>query len=166
MEMADETDSPEKGSHEGIIVETSLELLRKAVTRAIFEFKELCHSPSHGEIDIPGIIAIGETIIFREDMDLHPAEIVAVKIGEAEPPNAIWYLISTSEMPPSGYPTSKDAMKAAAAEEKKLEILKAFFSKEAEVHGWSNLQEWQPDKRLDAGKIKSIIDEATKKWIH
>ncbi|MFX1367821.1 MAG: hypothetical protein ACFFAY_04410 [Promethearchaeota archaeon] len=164
--MAEETEAPDRTSHEGIIVETSLELLRKAIARAIFEYKEMCYSPADGEIDVPGVIDIGETIIFQEDMDLHPAEIVAVKIGEAEPPNSVWYIISTSEMPPSGYPTSKDAMKAAAAEEKKLEILKAFFSKEAEAHGWSDLKEWQPDKRYDAGKIRAIIDDATKKWIH
>lgn len=164
--MADENSIHEGTSHEGIIVETSLDILRKAVARAIFEYKELCQSPILGDVDVPDSIDVGETIIFREDMDLHPAEIVAVKIEEAEPPNSVWYLISTSEMPPTGYPTSKDAMKAAAAEEKKLEILKAFFSKEADDHAWSDLKEWQPDKRYDAGKIRAIIDEATKKWTH
>ena len=164
--MADVIDEEIAITHEGIIVETSLAILRKAVARAIFEYKELCQSPINGDIDTPGKLDIGETIIFREDMDLHPAEIIAVKIGDAEPPNSVWYLISTSEMPPSGYPTARDAMKAAAAEEKKLEILKAFFANEAECDGWCKVKEWDPDRRYDAAKIKNIIDKATKRWVH
>jgi hypothetical protein len=113
-----------------------------------------------------GRVEVGESIVFREDMDLYPAEIVAVKIADGSGDSSIWYIISTSMMPPTGYPTGKDAMRAAAAEEKKLEILKDFFAKESEGCKWSEVREWQPDKRFDAGQIRGIIDQATKKWTH
>lgn len=153
-------------SAEGIIVEANLDLLRKAARRALFEFVEVFESVS-GEIEsYLGSVDLGQTIIFREDMDLYPAEIVAVKIADAEEDKSIWYIISTSEMPSTGYPTSKDAMRAAAAEEKKLEILKEFFGRDSECHEWSEVREWKPDKRYDAAQIRAIIERATKKWSH
>ncbi|NHJ14688.1 MAG: hypothetical protein EAX95_13495 [Candidatus Thorarchaeota archaeon] len=164
--MTANTDSASDVSAEGIIVEAELDLLRKAAQRALFEFVEVYESASGEMESYRGRVQVGETIVFREDMDLYPAEIVAVKIADGEEDISIWYIISTSNMPPTGYPTAKDAMRAAAAEEKKLEILKDFFAKESDRHKWSEVREWQPDKRFDAGQIRAIIEQATKKWIH
>ena len=104
---------------------------------------------------------IGGTIVFKEDLDLMPAEIVAVKIGEDQ-----WYVMSTTEIPASGYPTTKDAMKVAAAEEKKQQIIKEFLAKEVGNYIIKEVEEWIPDKREEADRLRAIIETATNRWSH
>ncbi len=149
------------GSNEGIIVVASLELLKKAVERVLFEYVESCVTLG-GTVCAPiETVDIGDTVVFKEDMDLLPAEIVAVKIGEDQ-----WYVMSTTELPPTGFPTTKDAMRVAAAEEKKLQILKDFLAKEVGNYIIKEVQEWTPDKREEADKLRAIIDNAAKRWLH
>jgi len=150
------------GSSEGIVVVASLELLKKAVERVLFEFIESCED-SDGTVCSPvESVDIGDTVIFKEDMDVMPAEIVAVKVGREQ-----WYVMSTTELPKSGFPTTKDAMRVAAAEEKKLKILKDFLAKEAGIVTIiTEVEEWVPDKREEADKLKAIIDNAAKRWLH
>ncbi|MHA2423984.1 MAG: hypothetical protein ACXAEF_04305, partial [Candidatus Thorarchaeota archaeon] len=107
------------GSDEGIIVVASLELLKKAVEKVLFEYNVSCVTHGGSMRATIDTVEIGDSVVFKEDMDLMPAEIVAVKIGEDQ-----WYVMSTTELPPTGFPTTKDAMRVAAAEEKKLRILK------------------------------------------
>ncbi|MHA1638463.1 MAG: hypothetical protein ACTSUB_10665, partial [Candidatus Thorarchaeota archaeon] len=95
-----------------------------------------------------------------EKMDLMPAEIVAIKIGKEQ-----WLVISTTELPKSGLPTTKDAMKVGAAEEKKLRIIKDFLAKEVGNYIIQDVEDWKPDKLADADKIKTIISNGTKKWV-
>ncbi|MDF1539800.1 MAG: hypothetical protein P1Q69_12945, partial [Candidatus Thorarchaeota archaeon] len=74
------------GSNEGIVVVASLELLKKAVGKVLFEFVESCEDSS-GTVHSPvGKVDIGDTVIFKEDMKIMPAEIVAVKVGKDQ-----WY---------------------------------------------------------------------------
>ncbi|MDF1540997.1 MAG: hypothetical protein P1Q69_19025, partial [Candidatus Thorarchaeota archaeon] len=99
--------------------------------------------------------------IFKEDMEIMPAEIVAVKVGKDQ-----WYVMSTTELPPKGFPTTKDAMRVAAAEEKNLRILKNFLAKEAGNYIIKEVQEWIPHKREEADKLKAIIHNAAERWLH
>ena len=149
------------GSNQGIVVVASLELLKKAVERVLFEYVESCETIG-GEVCTPvTTVDVGDMVIFKEDLDLMPAEIIAVKIG-----NEQWYVMSTTELPSTGFPTTKDAMRVAAAEEKKLQILKDFLAKEVGNYVIKEVQEWVPDKREEADRLKAIIDNATKRWTH
>ena len=94
-------------------------------------------------------------------MDVMPAEIVAIKIGKEQ-----WLVISTTELPESGLPTTKDAMRVGTAEVKKLRIIKEFLAKEVGNYIIQEIEDWKPDKLADADKIKAIIRNGTKKWVH
>ncbi len=149
------------GNNEGIIVVASFELLKKAVERVLFEYVEICETLD-GDVSSPfDSIEIGDSIVFREDLDLMPAQIVAVKIGHDQ-----WYVISTTELPKEGFPTTKDAMRVAAAEEKKLQIMRDFLAKEVGNYIIKEVQEWAPDVREEAEKLKAIMDMAAKRWLH
>lgn len=149
------------GSDEGIIVVASLALLKKAVGKVLFQFTELCENFDGTVCSPVETVDIGDTVVFKEDMEVMPAEIVAIKIGKEQ-----WYVLSTTELPPTGFPTTKDAMRVAAAEEKKLKILKDFLAKEAGNYVIKEVQEWIPDKREEAERLKAIIDDAAKRWLH
>ncbi|MFW9910526.1 MAG: hypothetical protein ACFFEF_18370, partial [Candidatus Thorarchaeota archaeon] len=149
------------GSTEGIVVVASLELLRKAAGRVLFEFKEMQEKLGDVSTDKAADMKIGDTVIFKEDMDLLPAEIIAVKIGRDQ-----WYVMSTTEIPETGYPTTKDAMRVAAAEERRLKLLKDFLAKEAGNLIVKEVQEWIPDKREEADNLRAIIENATRRWGH
>ena len=111
--------SPE--TDEGIVVEASLDLLRECVEKVLFEMTEKVET-KNGEIRTffsAEDIESGDSVIFIEDMDICPAEIVAIKIWRDQ-----WYIISTAECPPSGCPTTREAMRCAQAEAKRLKMLK------------------------------------------
>ena len=149
------------GSSEGIVVVASFELLKRAVERVLFEFKESCENYDGTVCSPVETVDIGDTVIFKEDMEVMPAEIIAVKVGRDQ-----WYVMSTTELPTSGFPTTKDAMRVATAEQKNLRILKDFLAKEAGITVFKEVQEWVPDKREEADKLKAIIDNAAKRWLH
>jgi hypothetical protein len=72
-------------------------------------------------------------------------------------------------MPESGYPTTKDAMKVAASERKKLAIIKEHLAREAGnliIESVEKLESWQPDPREDAHNIRKLIQEAKERWGH
>ncbi|MHA2425787.1 MAG: hypothetical protein ACXAEF_13430, partial [Candidatus Thorarchaeota archaeon] len=64
------------GSNEGIVVVASLELLKKAVERVLFEFIESCETLGGVVCSPIEKVDIGDTVVFKEDLDLMPAEIV------------------------------------------------------------------------------------------
>ncbi|MCK5390103.1 MAG: hypothetical protein KAJ36_06415, partial [Candidatus Thorarchaeota archaeon] len=72
---------------------------------------------------------------------------------------------STSEMPQGGYPSGRDAMKAAKSEEKRERIIKEFLMKEAGIEKVEDICDWKPDLRADAISILSI-NKASRKWAH
>lgn len=146
---------------DGIIVVASLDLLRRGAKKVLFEYSEIVENEYREIVVDPSEICIGDTIIFREKMDIMPAEIVAIKIGEQQ-----WLVISTTELPESGLPTTKDAMRVGTAEEKKLRIIKDFLAKEVGNYIIQDVVDWKPDKLADADKIKKIVRNATKRWIH
>ncbi|RDE12427.1 MAG: hypothetical protein C4K49_10120 [Candidatus Thorarchaeota archaeon] len=150
---------------EGIVLETSLELLRKAAKRVLFEFTEGVVSKNGDGKPLTEEVELGDAVVFREDMDFLPGEIVAVKISATKGQNAVWYVMSTSEIPKSGFPTAKDAMKAADSEAKRLRILTEFLSREAGVKV-KDVHKWEPDRLVDAGQVLAIIADAGKRYGH
>jgi hypothetical protein len=146
---------------EGIIVEASLEVMRKAAERVLFEFTEsLVSKEGEKKTDIEHV-AIGDSIIFEEVIQICPAQVVVTKIAENN-----WYVISTSDIPTGGYPSGVDATRAAQAEEKKLRIIKEFLSKTKGVKKVEDVRSWQPDMRAEAADVLNIIKSASRRWSH
>ncbi len=146
---------------EGIIVFGTLDILRKAVGRVLFDFNESCESNKGTICEKVASVEVGDTIVFKENMDVMPAEIVAAKIGHDQ-----WYVMSTTQLPKSGFPTTQDAMRVVAAEAKKLKIIKEYLRKEAGNYVVKEVQEWKPDVLADADTILRIIHDATKRYGH
>lgn len=148
-------------SSEGVIVFATLDVLRKAVERVLLDYGEVCETLSGTSCKEISHVDVGDTIVFRENMDVMPAVIIAAKIGVDQ-----WYVLSTTILPKSGFPTTQDAMRVAAAESKKLNLIKEFLKKEAGNYVIKEVQEWQPDKLSDADTILKIIGDTTKRYGH
>lgn len=146
---------------EGIIVEGSLDIIRRAAEKVLFEFNETLVA-SNGEKKRPvEHIGIGDSVLFEEDIKMCPAQIVVTKIAEST-----WYVISTSDLPRGGYPSGVDATRAAQAEEKKLRMVKEFLSKSKGVQRVEDVRSWQPDMRAEAADVLNIINSTSRKWMH
>jgi hypothetical protein len=156
--MADEH-SKERIHDEGIIVDTSLDILREGAKKVLFEFNEkvidMNGEPREGEIQS------GDTVLFIENMPTCPARIVAVKIIRN-----FWYVNSTSETPKGGYPSGRDAMKAAEMDNQNLEILERFLIEKAGRDHVKDVEDWKPDFVSDAADIMGVLNRATRKWHH
>jgi hypothetical protein len=159
--MADEHFDEQTMHDEGIIVDTSLDILREGAKKVLFEFKEsiidMDGEPRKDESEIQS----GDTVLFVEDMPLCPARIVAVKIIRN-----FWYVNATSENPKGGYPSDRDAMKAAQMDEKNLRLLEKFLIEKAGRDHVKDVVDWRPDKRAEAADVLGILKSATRKWIH
>jgi hypothetical protein len=163
--MSKRTGGKPQDLREGIVLQTTVELLRKGARRALFEFTESLVKRSGEKRPVAGDVDVGDAIVFREDVDLLPGELVAVKIAGTKGANPTWYVMSTVEVPPSGFPTAKDASKAAESEAKKLRILTEFLTRDAGVKV-NEVQKWEPDKLLDAAQVIAIMAEASKRYGH
>jgi len=148
-------------TEEGIIVEASLDILKKAIEKVLFEFDEEIITVDGHEKTIGDAINPGDSILYEEHIQPSPAQIVVTKIDEN-----VWYVISTSEMPKGGYPSGRDAMKAAQAEEKRIRIIKEYLSKQKGVKKVEDVRNWQPDMRAEAADVLDIINSASIRWTH
>ena len=146
---------------EGIIVEASLDILKKAIEKVLFEFDEEIITSEGETKPTEASIELGDTVLFEEHIKTSPAQIVVIKLDEE-----IWYVISTSEPPTGGYPSGRDAMRAAQAEEKRLRIIKEFLCKQTDVKKVEDVRNWQPDMRAEAIDVLNIINTASRKWVH
>ena len=146
---------------QGIIVEASLELITQAVQKVLFEFDEYRHNIDGEEQSFEEPMEPGDYIIFEEKIKNSPAQIVVVTIIRG-----LWYVISTSQMPPGGYVSGRDAMRAAEAEEKRERIIKEFLRKEKGVGKVEDICEWKPDVLADAQNVLRIINKASRKFVH
>ncbi len=145
----------------GVIVQATIDLLRKGAERVFCEYKEIIVSQT-GELKPEGsYIEIGDTVIFQETIDEYPPELVATKLSED-----VWYVISTSEIPPSGYPTDRDAARAAEAETKRLDIFVTFICGYDPDAKCEAPHDWMPDERADAKRILGLIQNTNKRWRH
>ncbi len=135
----------------GIIVESSIDDLRSAAEKLLVTFDTFILTRDGCQREYDGNVAVSESVIFREQIDLLPAELVCVKLDEDS-----WYVFVTYEVPASGFPTTRDAMKVAESEQKKMRILQEFLGVErgAKI---THVQKWVPDERVDARRILSII---------
>lgn len=159
--MSDNCNDDRINTDEGIIVEASLDLLRKAAEKVLFEFHEVQYN-SEGKEKSPEEEPVpGDSVVFEEHIKPCSAQVVVIKITYGQ-----WYIISTSEKPQGGYPSGRDAMRAAQAEEKRERIVKEFLMKEAGVEKVEDICEWKPDLRADAIDVLSIINKASRKWTH
>ncbi len=147
-------------SGDGIIVYCDLNALRRAVERVLVDFIEFIQTEEGKHHPLSGPIQLGDTIIFKEDIDLMPAEIVAANIGKDT-----WFVMSTSEHPSTGFPTGKDAAKAAEAELKRLRLLKEILSKEKGVTIKSP-EKWHPDQMADAKRVLQIMRNTSRRFHH
>ncbi len=137
----------------GFIVETDIETLRKAAKKVLVNFNEFLLSRDGCVEPFEGRVEVGESLIFKEDIDLLPAEVIAINLG----PNS-WYVFTASEVPETGFPTTRDAMRVAESERKKTRILQQFLTDEEQAEV-TLVEEWEPDRRVDAARILSIIKD-------
>jgi hypothetical protein len=157
--MADKEYKKDKMQDEGIIVDTSLDILREGVKKVLFEFNEtildMSGKPKASESEIKS----GDTIIFVESIPNVPARIIAGYISKN-----LWYVNSTSETPRGGYPSGRDAMKAAEMDFENLKILERFLiEKEGKTHVM-DVEDWTPDLRSDAADVLNILKQSMRKW--
>jgi hypothetical protein len=149
----------ERMQDEGIIVDTSLEILREGAKKVLYEFNEsiidMDGEPRKDESEIQS----GDTVLFIENIPTCPARIVAVKIIRN-----FWYINATSETPKGGYPSGRDAMKAAELDEQNLNILEKFLiDKEGRDHV-RDVADWRPDLKREAVDVLGIVKQATRRW--
>ena len=146
-------------AEEGIVVDTSIDVLRKAATKVLYEFNESIIDMD-GEVRPEGSeIRTGDTILFEENIKNCPARVIAVKIIRN-----FWYLNATSETPKSGYPSGRDAMKAAEMDEQNLRILERFLIDEAGADHVKDVENWKPDLKGEAVDVLGLVGKVAKRY--
>ena len=157
--MVDKEYNEEMMKDEGIIVDTSLDILREGAKKVLFEFNEtildMNGKPRASESEIES----GDTVHFVEAIPNVPARIIAAYIIKNS-----WYVNTTSETPRGGYPSGRDAMKAADMDFQNLKILERFLiEKEGKDHV-KDIEGWKPDLRSEAADVLNILSQAIRKW--
>jgi hypothetical protein len=146
-------------AEEGIVVDTSLDVLRKAATKVLFEFNESIIDMDGEVRPADSEIQSGDTVLFEENIQNCPARVIAVKIIRN-----FWYLNATSETPKSGFPSGRDAMKAAEMDEQNLRILERFLIAEAGADHVRDVEDWKPDLKGDAADILGLVGKVTRRY--
>ena len=142
--------------NEGIIVETSLDMLRKCARRVLCEFTESLESQNESAHGSKKQSSVGHHIIFRESVKHCPALIVATKLGEE-----LWLVHSTTECSPIKC-DDRMAMKCSRLNSQNLRIIRDCMSKDSVTTPVSN---WRIELAEDS-KIHMIIDRTTERWTH
>jgi len=161
VKMSDNWDTEGIDSSEGFIVEASLDLLKKAAEKVLFEFDEVYYDQTGEEQSPLEEMEPGDSVVFEEKIKHGPAQVVVTAIIRG-----LWYVISTTEMPQGGYGSGRDAIRAAQAEEKRERIVKEYLLKEAGVKNVEDICDWKPDLRAEAANVLGIINRASRKWVH
>jgi len=144
---------------EGIVVDTTLDILRKAATKVLYEYNERIIDMDGENRPAGSEIRTGDTVVFEEKIQTCPARVIAVKIIRN-----YWYLNATSETPKSGFPSGRDAMKAAEMDEQNLRILERFLIAKAGADHVKDVRKWKPDLKGEAVDVLGLIGTATKRW--
>jgi len=155
--MAERCDHIE--TEEGIIVDTNLDVLRQAAKKVLFEFNESIIDMDGKTRPEGSEIQTGDTVLFEENIATCPARIIAVKIIRD-----FWYLNATSETPKGGYPSGRDAMKAAEMDEQNLRILERFMIEKEGADHVKDARGWKPDLKGEAVDVLGLINNATRRW--
>ncbi|MHA2024334.1 MAG: hypothetical protein ACW98U_00415 [Candidatus Thorarchaeota archaeon] len=156
--MADSFDD-QTVNDEGIIADTTLDILREGAKKVLYEFNEtivdMDGEPRTNESEIQS----GDTVLFLENIANCPARIVAVKIIRD-----FWYINATSETPKGGYPSGRDAMKAAEMDEQNLKILEKFLIEKEGRAQVIDVEDWRPDLKGEAVDVLGLVNKATRKF--
>jgi len=144
---------------EGIVVDTTLDILRKAATKVLYEYNERIIDMDGEDRPAGSEIRTGDTIVFEEKIQTLPARFIAVKIIRN-----YWYLNATSETPKSGFPSGRDAMKAAEMDEQNLRILERFLIANAGADHVKDVRNWKPDLKGEAVDVLGLIGTVAKRW--
>ena len=138
---------------EGIIVEASLDILRKCAHRVLCEFTEsleMQHGSGKKQVNV------GDHIIFMESVKLCPALIVATKLGEN-----LWLMNATAECPRVKC-DDRMAMKCSRLNSQNLRIFRDCVSKDGTT---VPVSKWRIELAEDS-RIQMIIDRTTERWTH
>ncbi|MHA2026721.1 MAG: hypothetical protein ACW98U_12545 [Candidatus Thorarchaeota archaeon] len=159
--MTDKEFKEDLKQEEGIIVETSLDILREGAKKVLYEFNEsifdMDGEPRANEFELQS----GDTVLFVENIQNIPNRIAAVYITRN-----FWYVNTMSETPTGGYPSGVDAMRASKSDERNLQILERFLiEKEGRDHV-KDVEDWKPDLKSDAADVLNILNQAIRKWHH
>ena len=144
---------------EGIVVDTSLDIIRKAATKVLYEYHEKIVNMNGEERPAGSEIETGDTVLFEEKIPHCPAMIIAVRLIRN-----FWYLNATSQTPKGGYPSGRDAMKAAEMDHQNLRILERYLVSNAGADSVKDARRWKPDLKGEAVDVLGIISTATKRW--
>lgn len=154
-------DKAEPIQDEGIIVETSLDILREGAKKVLYEYIETIMD-MHGEPrKDESEIQSGDSVLFLENIPTLPIRVVAVYIIRN-----LWYVNVMSDTPPGGYPSGMDAMRAAKSDERNLRMLERFLiEKEGKDHV-KDVENWKPDLKSEAADVLDILKQVIRKWHH
>ena len=140
----------------GIIVKATIDELRKAADKVLGLCGENAESRDGTAIEDVSKITMGDSIVFKEDIHPCPGFIAATKLN-----GDVWYVIAESECPEIRCDTPQ-AMKCARLNAQNLKLLHRFFNPD-EAEDLSSI--WRSTLARD-GKMRSIVDRATKRWTH
>ncbi|MFW9768529.1 MAG: hypothetical protein ACFFF9_05265 [Candidatus Thorarchaeota archaeon] len=157
--MADDQCDDQTMQDEGIIVDAPLEILREGARKVLFDFNESIFDRDGEPRKDESEIHPGDTVLFVEKIPTCPARIVAVYIIRN-----FWYVNATSETPKGGYPSGRDAMKAAELDEQNLKILERFLIEKEGRGSVRDVDDWKPDLKKEAVDVLGIVKQATRKW--
>ena len=146
-------------AEEGIVVDTSLDVLRKAAIKVLYEFNESIIDMDREVRPAGSEIRTGDTVLFEEKIQNCPARVIAVKIIRN-----FWYVNATSETPKSGFPSGRDAMKAAEMDEQNLRILERFLITEAGADHVRDVENWKPDLKGEAADVLGLVGKVAKRY--
>ncbi len=146
-------------AEEGIVVDTSLDVLRKAAKKVLYEFNESIIDMDGEVRPVGSDIQTGDTVLFEENIQNCPARVIAVKIIRN-----FWYVNATSETPKGGYPSGQDAMKAAGMDEQNLRILERTLIEEAGADHVRDVEDWKPDLKGDAVDVLGLVGRVAKRY--
>jgi hypothetical protein len=140
----------------GIIVKATLDELRAAADKVLGLCREYGELRDGTVIEDISKITMGDSVVFKEDIHPCPGFVAATKLN-----GNVWYLITESECPEVRCDTPQ-AMKCARLNAQNLKLLHRFFNPD-EAEDLSS--RWRSELAQD-GKMRSIVDRATKRWTH
>lgn len=145
----------ESVNERGVVVQASLDALREAIKKALFDFHE--ELEESGE-EVGDEVDIGATVLFKEDFEVGPILIAATRVSDK-----MWHLISTSEILADALPTTRGSTRIAESERKKLRIIVKHLEHTEGEDAVYEPCEW--DSCLShEGKALSTVARATKRW--
>ena len=142
--------------NEGIVVEATLDSLRKCARRVLCEFTETLETQDGSEKPVKMPIDEGDHVVFKEKVELCPALIVATRLGEE-----LWLISATAECSPIKC-DDRMAMKCSRLNSQNLRIFRDCASKDGKT---MSLTTWRIELAEDS-KIEMIVDRTTERWTH